>query len=74
LLTRDRSGGAALAGIDHDEQLHDVIVDLAAATLHNEDILVADRRLDLNRRLAIACLLTPPSARDIAFAGRVDTD
>lgn len=60
MLTCDGLGGAALAGRDHDEHFHDIVVDpddtsaspspltrnmgniLAAAALHNEDILIAD--------------------------------
>lgn len=56
-LTSDGLGRAALAGGDHDEQFHDIVVDseqsvsplarnagilLAAAALHNEDILITD--------------------------------
>ena len=60
MLTSDGLGRAALAGGDHDEQFHDIVVDseqsvsplarnsgilLAAAALHDEDILVTDRSL-----------------------------
>ena len=56
-LTSDGLGRAALAGGDHDEHLHDIVVDpepsvsplarnagilLAAAALHDEDILITD--------------------------------
>jgi hypothetical protein len=43
--TCNRLGGAAFAGRDHNEQLHDRVVDLLAAALHDEDIFVAYRGL-----------------------------
>jgi hypothetical protein len=56
-LTSDGFGRAALAGGDHDEHFHDIVIDseqsvsplarnagilLAAAALHDEDVLVTD--------------------------------
>ena len=56
-LTSDGLGRTALAGRNHDEHLHDIVVDpeqsvsplarnagilLAAAALHDEDILITD--------------------------------
>ena len=35
----DPLGGGDLAGVDHDEQLHEVVVDLAAAGLDDVDVL-----------------------------------
>lgn len=53
-LTGDGSGGAAFAGRDHDEELHHAVVDLGAAALHDENILIPDRGIDANIGLAIA--------------------
>lgn len=53
-LTGDGLGGTAFAGRDHDEKLHDGIVDLLAAALHDEDILITDGGLDADGRLAVA--------------------
>lgn len=56
-LTSDGLGRTALAGRNHDEHLHDIVIDpeqsvsplarnsgilLAAAALHDEDILITD--------------------------------
>lgn len=52
-LTRHLVGGTALAGGDHDEELHDSVIHLGAAGLHNEDILFSDARHDPHARLAL---------------------
>ena len=48
----DDSGDAGrrgdLARINHDQQLHQVVVDLAAAALHNVDVLAAHALPDLH--------------------------
>jgi hypothetical protein len=36
------AGGSGFAGVDHDEELHKVVVDLTATTLNNEDIFITD--------------------------------
>lgn len=41
VLTGDGASRAAFAGGDHDQHLHDIVVDLVAAALDNEDVLVA---------------------------------
>lgn len=56
-LTSDGLRGTAFAGVDHNEHFHDIVVDpatsvsplarnagvlLAAAALHDEDILITD--------------------------------
>ena len=67
-LTSDCSRGATFARVDHNEQFHDIVVHsdqsakplkhrrvvtlLAASTLYNEHILVADRRVDFDPRLS----------------------
>lgn len=35
----DSAGRGNLTGIDHDEQLHQIVIDLPTATLHNVDVL-----------------------------------
>lgn len=42
------SGGRDLAGVDHDEQLHQVIVDFAATALYDVDIFPSNRFADLD--------------------------
>lgn len=49
--------GRALAGRDEDEELHEVIVNVAASGLDDEDILVADGLGDLDVDFAIGELL-----------------
>lgn len=44
--TGDGFGGTAFAGGNHDEELHDSVIDLGAAALHNKNILVTDRGFD----------------------------
>ena len=39
---RDPHGGGDLTGVDHDEQLHQIIVDLSGPTLDDVDIFTAD--------------------------------
>lgn len=52
----DAAGRGSLAGIDHDQELHEVVVDLAASGLDNEDILVTDRLSDGDRGLLVGVL------------------
>lgn len=52
-LTSDLGGRASFAGRDHDEQLHDGVVDLGTARLDDENILLPDAGQDLNRCLAL---------------------
>lgn len=35
----DPGGGGNLAGVYHDQQLHQIVIDLSTTTLHNVDIL-----------------------------------
>lgn len=44
---------AAFAGRDHDEQLHDGVIDPWATGLDDEDILLPDTLEDLDTRLAL---------------------
>lgn len=53
-LTGDGLGRTTFAGGDHDEHLHETVVNLVTAALYNKDILIADRGPELDRRLAIA--------------------
>ena len=45
---RDALRGGDLAGVDHDEHLHEVVVQLAAAGLHDVDVLAAHGLADLD--------------------------
>ncbi len=47
---------ASLASRDHNEQFHDSIVDLGAARLNDEDVLLADAGEDANAGFAIGKL------------------
>lgn len=38
----DAGRGRNLAGVDHDQQLHQVVVDLTAAALHDVDVFATD--------------------------------
>ena len=49
----DSDGGGDLTGIDHDEQLHQVVVDLSGPTLDDVDIFATDRLTNLNTVLYI---------------------
>lgn len=51
--TSDLAGRASLASRNHDEQLHDGVVDLGAAGLNDEDILLADAGEDPDARLSV---------------------
>lgn len=57
---RDDGSNAAsrgsLAGVDHDEELHEVVVDLSASGLDNVNILVTDRLSDGDRGLLVRVL------------------
>lgn len=44
----DAGRGGNLAGVDHDEQLHKVVVNFAAAALHDVHILAAHALPDLH--------------------------
>jgi hypothetical protein len=44
----DLFGGGSLAGGDGDEEFHEVVVDLSAATLNDIDILPTDTILNLD--------------------------
>ena len=47
------AGGSPLHGIDHDEQLHQVVVDRTAGGLYQEHIGTTDRFIDGGKHLAI---------------------
>lgn len=49
----NRLGRATLACRDHDQKLHHGVIDLAAATLYNVDILVAYRDANVDAGLTI---------------------
>jgi hypothetical protein len=49
----DAAGGSTLARGDEDEELHEVIVDVATSGLDDEDVLVANRLGNLNIDLPI---------------------
>ena len=53
-LTCNRLGAATFASRNHDQELHQAIVDLTATALYNEDFLVSNRCVDTDRSLAIA--------------------
>lgn len=70
-LTSYGFGGTTLAGRDHDEKLHDAVIDFLAAALDNEDILIASRGTQIDAGLAVAELgqlacgrLSPESVAD----------
>ncbi|GMS87224.1 hypothetical protein PENTCL1PPCAC_9399 [Pristionchus entomophagus] len=49
--------GGDLAGVDHDEQLHEVVVDLAGRRLDDVHVLATHRLTDLHVRLLVGELL-----------------
>lgn len=53
----DAARGGGLARGDEDEELHEVVVDVAASGLEDEDVLLAHGLADLHARLAIGELL-----------------
>lgn len=53
-LTSNTLGGTSLARGDHDEHLHQAVIDIATTALNDEDILVSNRRRDTDRSLSIA--------------------
>ena len=53
----DSSCACSLTCAQSDEQLHEVVIDLAAAGLNNVDVLVADTVANLDASLAISELL-----------------
>lgn len=46
-------GRATFEGIDHDQQLHDGVIDLGTARLNDKDILFTDARQDPNTCFAL---------------------
>lgn len=62
--TSDRLRRAPFARGDHNQQLHDTVIDLGAATLNNKDILVPNRDADIHTGFAIA------EFSKFAFAGK----
>ena len=50
---RDPPGARALEGVDHDQQLHDRLVDRAARRLDDEDVLLADVVQDLDEDVLV---------------------
>ena len=50
----DAAGRSAAAGVDHDEQLHQVVVDRLAGRLDQEYIAAADRFIDRQGNLAVS--------------------
>ena len=63
-VVRDHSGDlpcrGSAAGIHHDQQLHQVVIDRSAGGLHQEHIAAADGFLDLDIELAISKSLADP--------------
>lgn len=51
--TGDGLRRAAFTSRDHDEKLHEGIIDLVAATLNDKDILITDGSIDTDRCLAV---------------------
>lgn len=66
---RDSSGASGLASAQSDEQLHEVVIDLAAAGLDDVDILVADAVSDLDSGLSIHELVKDDVGRGDAEVG-----
>lgn len=52
--TSDRLCRTAFAGGDHDEQLHEAVIDPITAALYNENILVPNGGPKLDRRFTVA--------------------
>ncbi len=61
---RDPPGRRALEGVDHDEQLHQVVVDRPAGRLHDEHVGAAHRLADVHRDLPVG------KVPDLALAER----
>lgn len=53
-LTCYRFRAATFACTDHNQELHDIVVDLVAPALHNKDILSSNWGVDVDRSLSIA--------------------
>ena len=51
--TSDLAGRTSLASRDHDQKLHNRVVDLGAAGLNDEDILLTDAGKDPDARLSV---------------------
>ena len=66
----DAAGGSALEGVDHNEQLHQVIIDGAAGGLDHEYIGATHRFLDGDGNLAIGKGADGAAAQRQAHAGR----
>lgn len=53
-LTCNGLGAATFASRDHDQELHQAIIDFTATALYYEDVLIPNRCVDTDRSLAIA--------------------
>ena len=62
--TSNRLGRTSLACRDHDQKLHHAVIDLAAATLDDVDILVPYRGVDVHAGLTIG------EFTKVCFSGR----
>lgn len=62
--TSNRLGRTTLARGDHDKKLHDAVIDLAAATLQDVDILVTDGDADVDAGLTVG------KFAQVGFGGR----
>ena len=62
-LTCYRLGTSPLAGTNHDQKLHETVIDPVTAALHDENILATDGCADIDWSLSIAKLL------ELAFRG-----
>ena len=58
----DPAGGGALEGVDHDQKLHQMVIDRLAGGLHHEHIAAADGLIDGAGDFAVGEL------RDLAVA------
>ena len=58
----DTAGGSALAGVDHDEQLHQAVVDGLAGRVNEKDIAAANGLIQRDGRLPIG------EMRDLSLA------
>lgn len=68
--TSDLACRAALASRDHDQQLHDGVVDLRTAGLDDEDVLVAGARQDADAGFALWWLGSPFRSRSARRSSR----
>ena len=58
----DSASAGSLACVDHDEQFHQVVIDLATAGLDNENVLISNRLTDGNGGLLVGVLRHSNSA------------